>query len=107
MQETAESGYTKRAVTLKLLNLECLVGGQFALYALYAEQFAASLNRAFKTFRAACSFAVGEAALIMARFYMSPPARPVWVWLFYHGVESRTGLDSTPSFHPDWYACQV
>jgi len=76
MQETAESGYTKRAVTLKLLNLECLVGGQFALHALYAKQLAASFNRAFKTFRAACSFAVGEAALIMARFYMSPPADP-------------------------------
>jgi hypothetical protein len=32
--------------------------------------------RAFEAFRATCSLAVDEAALILARFYMSPPASP-------------------------------
>ena len=38
--------------------------------------FAETLDRPFRRLRTACSLAADEAALILARFYMSPPAGP-------------------------------
>src|SRR5579883_2091206 len=46
-------------------------------------------NRAFRVFRTACSLTEGEAALILARFYMSPPANPGWAGSLRDGVGTR------------------
>jgi hypothetical protein len=47
--------------------------------------------RAFRFFRTTCSLAAGEAALILARFYMSPPANPGGL------AFSETALESEPA----------
>jgi hypothetical protein len=51
--------------------------------------------RAFRLFRTACSLAADEAALILARFYMSPPANPGGLALKETALESTTGLIPT------------
>jgi hypothetical protein len=56
--------------------------------------------RAFGTNRTICSLAADEAALILARFYMSPPANPLGDWLLKTASESETGPDSTFSLLP-------
>jgi hypothetical protein len=62
--------------------------------------------RAFRSFCTTCSLAADEAALILARFYMSPPANPSGL----ASKETAFGInnrpDSTFSVRPGWYSCQ-
>jgi len=45
----------------------------------YAFNFEARMSDRSEICRTACSLAADEAALILARFYMSPPANPGWI----------------------------
>src|SRR5689334_2597752 len=68
---------TKRAVIRAGCELRSSVGGHLicAMHALRPKLQGTDV-RAFGTSRTACSLAADEAALILARFYMSPPAGP-------------------------------
>jgi len=60
----------------RFVNSKFSVDGRFALHA-HAAKFRCGIwDRAFKALHTTCSLAADEAALILARFYMSPPASP-------------------------------
>ena len=72
---------------------------QFARRAL-CQNFTALDVRAFGACRTACSLAADEAALILARFYMSPPANPGGLAFKRRRWNQKTGPDSTFSLLP-------
>jgi hypothetical protein len=77
----------KRAVILRFANSDPPLALKLR-FTRYAGISGAS-NRAFRAFRITRSLPVDEAALILARFYMSPPADPGGPALKRDGVGTR------------------
>ena len=90
-----EKGRLTRGMSLKLS-----VGDHpFALYA-PGSLNASTWIRAFGAFLTACSLPADEAALILVRFYTSPPANPGGLAEHRDGWNQITGPDSTSSVAP-------
>jgi hypothetical protein len=64
----------------RIVNSEATVGDHpVSAYDALPKLIGLSVNPTVQCFLTACSLPAGEAALLLVRFYMSPPAGPGWV----------------------------
>jgi hypothetical protein len=91
-KEKCRKKNAKRAVIRSDRELEDSVGGHPIASRAMPENIEARDVRAFRVFRTTCSLTANEAALILARFYMSPPANPGGMAKKETALESIIGL---------------